>query len=103
MDTIQSINQITTNPSVRNGKPCLAGTGIKVTDIVIAHLFHQRTLSEIASDFNLSLAPVYAALAFYYEHKLALDEDIRQQISTARAAREQRLGSSKTFTTLASG
>lgn len=40
MNVIQSIDLITKNPSVRGGKPCIAGTGLRVTDLVIAHLFH---------------------------------------------------------------
>lgn len=84
MTIVQSIDLITTNPAIRNGRPCLAGTGLRVTDLVLAHLFHQRTLDEVAADYELSLAQVYAALAYYYEHKAELDLDLRQQILAAR-------------------
>jgi uncharacterized protein (DUF433 family) len=84
METIRSINLIATNPNVRGGRPCIAGTGLRVTDIVMAYLFHHRSPSELASDYDISLAQVHAALAYYYEHKTEPDEDIRQQLVKAR-------------------
>lgn len=89
MDVIQSINLIAKNPAVRNGKPCVAGTGLRVTDLVIAHLFHKRSPEEIASDYQLSLSQVYASLAYYFQHKDELDEDIRDQILNVRTAKEE--------------
>jgi uncharacterized protein (DUF433 family) len=93
MATIESINLISIDPNVRGGRPCIAGTGLRVTDVVMATLFHQRTPSEIASDYAISLAQVHAALAYYYQHKIDLDADIRQQIETAREMKEKRVGS----------
>ena len=93
MATIQSIELITTDADVRGGRPCIGGTGIRVTDIVMAQLFHQRTPDEISSDYALSLAQVHAALAYYYEHKGELDADIRRQIKTAQELKGKRVGS----------
>lgn len=95
METIQSINLIAINPKVRGGRPCIAGTGLRVTDVVMATLFHKRTPSEIASDYDVSLAQVHAALAYYYEHKAEVDEDLRKQIATARDYQEKQVGSGK--------
>jgi hypothetical protein len=36
---------------------------------------------------------VYAALAYYYEHKDEIDQEIRQQITRAQLLRERRVGS----------
>lgn len=74
MDTIISINLISTNPNVRSGRPCIAGTTIEVSVIAIAKIVHMQTPDEIASDYRLSLAQVYAALAYYYDHKAEMDE-----------------------------
>jgi uncharacterized protein (DUF433 family) len=88
MEVVQSIDLITKNPAVRGGRPCIAGTSLRVTDLVMANLFHGRTPDVIAADYELSLALVHAALAYYYQHKRELDEDIRQQILRARTAKE---------------
>ena len=92
MDVIQSINLITKNPAVRGGRPCIVGTGLRVTDLVVAHLLHRRSPEEIASDYEIPLAQVYAALAYYYQHKDELDEDIRHQILNARTAKGKNTG-----------
>ena len=92
MLTIESINLITTDPAVRGGRPCIAGTGLRVIDVVMAALFHQRSPGEIAADYDRSLAEVHAALAYYYQHKEALDADIREVITTAEAYKAQGIG-----------
>lgn len=91
MDMVLSINLITSNPKVRNGRPCIAGTGLRVTDIMMASIYHMQTPDELAVGFGISLAQVHAALAYYYEHQTELDEDIRAQIAEARAIREQHI------------
>ena len=55
------------------------------------------TPDELAADYELSLAQVYAALAYYYAHKSELDLDIRVQIDKARALKEQAVGRSSTL------
>ncbi len=92
MNIVQNIDFIVKNPDVRGGRPCIDGTGLRVTDLVMAHLFHRRTPDEIASDYEISLAQVYASLAYYYEHKAELDEDIRQQVLAAQKAKEELTG-----------
>jgi uncharacterized protein (DUF433 family) len=84
METMLSIDLISSNPAARGGQPCIAGTGLRVTDVIIAHLFHDQTPDEIAVGFSVPLAGVHAAFAYYYEHKSELDSAIRQQIETAR-------------------
>lgn len=94
MTTLESINLISIDPTIRAGRPCIAGTGLRVTDIVMAHLFHHRTPDDIVVDYEIALAQVYAALAYYYEHKAMLDADIRQQLQIARTLKEKRIGNS---------
>lgn len=89
METILSINLITTNPNVRGGRPCIAGTVLRVSDVVMAHLYHDQTGDEIAVAYTVSLASVYAALAYYYEHRADIDADLRAQIQTARRLKEE--------------
>ena len=93
METIERIDLISTNPAVRGGRPCIAGTSLRVIDVVMAHLFHSRTPGQIAADYERSLAEIHAALAYYYQHKDALDADIRQQVARAQQLKEEGVGS----------
>ena len=93
MQTILSIDLITTDTAIRGGRPCLAGTSLRVTDIAMANLYHLRSADQIAADYELSLAQVHAALAYYYQHKTELDADIRKQVMAARQLKEQSGGS----------
>lgn len=83
METILNINLIRSNPKVRGGRPCIVGTGLRVSDVALAHLCHHQTPDEIAAGYAVPLAAVYAALAYYYEHKADIDADLREQIQQA--------------------
>lgn len=73
-------------PGVCGGKPRIAGHRIKVQDVVIWHERMGLCPDEIVSQHpGITLADVYAALAYYYDHL----EEIRQQIREDEAyARE---------------
>lgn len=89
MSIIQSIELISTDPNVRDGRPCIAGTGLRVVDIVMANLLHDRTPGQIAADYEIDLAKVHAGLAYYYQHQHELDADIQEQIVIVREAKAQ--------------
>ena len=94
MSTItRAIDLIVSDPQVRGGRPVIAGTGICVSDIAAATVYHQQTPDEIALGYKLSLAQVHAALAYYYQHKAEIDDEIRQRAERSRAMKEQRIGS----------
>jgi uncharacterized protein (DUF433 family) len=93
METIQSINLIATNPKVRGGRPCIAGTGLEVSTIATARIVHNRTPEEIASDYEISLAEVHAALSYYYAHKEKIDASIRERHKIAQELKEQLIAS----------
>lgn len=91
--TIHPINTIVSDPAIRGGRPIIAGTTLKVADVVVVHVLHQKTPDEVASWFRIPLADVYAALAYYYANRAAIDEDIREQDRLAREFKAQRIGS----------
>lgn len=70
---------IEVDEGVRGGKPCLTGTRISVSDVVIWHLRMGQSLDEIAAHRNLSLAGLYAAIAYYYDHKEEIDNMIEEE------------------------
>ena len=75
--TTLEIKEIISDPNVRDGRPVIKGTGIKVTDIMFTHTTGDKlSAEEIATNFQLDVGQVHAALAYYYLHKAELDEQI---------------------------
>jgi excisionase family DNA binding protein len=74
--TIYAIEHIARTPGVRGGVPCVAGTRISVGDVVVASDAGWEA-AVIAQEFGLTLAQVYAALAYFHDHP----DDIRRQLS----------------------
>lgn len=77
--TIQPIisEHIEITPGVCGGKPRIAGHRIKVQDIVIWHERMGMSPDEILYHYpSITLADVYAALAYYHDHL----QEIRHQI-----------------------
>jgi uncharacterized protein (DUF433 family) len=89
METVKSINLITTNSNIRNGRPCVAGTSLEVAVIAVARIVHEHTPEQIAANYDLPLAEVYAALSYYYAHKTEIDADIRRQKELAQTLKER--------------
>ena len=65
-------------PGVSGGKPRIAGHRITVQDIVIWHDRLGKSADEIATDYELTLANVYAALAYYFDHREEIDKSIEE-------------------------
>jgi uncharacterized protein (DUF433 family) len=83
---IESVVQhIEATPGVRGGKPRIAGTRICVSDVVI-WTEQGRSPYEIVADFpHLTLADVYAALAYYHDHQVEIDRQIKDSEDFAAA------------------
>lgn len=76
MDTIAS--HIESTPEVTGGKPRVAGHRITVQNIAIWHERLGLSADEIATQYGLSLADIYAALAYYYDHREEIDRSIHE-------------------------
>jgi len=81
--------RITSRPGVLSGKPCISGRRIAVEHIVIWHERLGDSADKIASDYDLELADVYAALAYYFAHREEIDRSIREGEDFARRLREE--------------
>ena len=69
-----SKEHITKTPGICGGKACIAGHRIRVMDIVAYHEKWGRSAYEIVDIFpDITLADVYAALAYYHDHKDEID------------------------------
>jgi uncharacterized protein (DUF433 family) len=74
---------ITTTPEVRGGRPRVAGTGVTVQRIVGWYKLG-LTPEQIADELgHLSLAQVYAALAFYHANRDEIEAAIAAEEETA--------------------
>lgn len=78
---------IETSADVRGGRPHIADTRLTVADIVLMYLHLGQSLEEIAGKYDLSLAAVYAAMAYYYDHQEEIDRSITTDQEFAEAFR----------------
>ena len=74
--TIALDRYIETTPDIRGGRPRIADTRLTVADITLMYLRLGQSLEEIAGKYDLSLAAVYAAIAYYYDHQEKIDRSI---------------------------
>ena len=71
---------ITRHPFIRSGSPCIAGTGLRVTDIVTLMQYQKMQAAEIAAHYELEQSQVDDALTYYAQNTEAVDADIQKQI-----------------------
>jgi uncharacterized protein (DUF433 family) len=68
---------IESTPDTCGGKPRIAGTRIRVQDVVVWHDRMGLSADEIVSRYpHLALADVYAALAYYHDHLQEIESDM---------------------------
>ncbi len=76
-------------PGVAGGKPRIAGHRITVQNIAIWHERLGKSADEIAAEYDLTLADVYAALAYYFDHREEIDQAIKEGEAFAEALRQR--------------
>ena len=92
---VATIDLINIDPRLCHGQPHIAGTRIRVQDVV---MFQRNGWSpeQIVAEFaELRLAQVYAALAYYHDHPSEIDAQIDAAESIGSDANSQRLQSLK--------
>ena len=71
------INHISLN---EQGVAYIAGTTLKVAFLVIDVQTWKLSVEQIQENYpSLSLSQIYAALAYYYDHKFVIDTQIREE------------------------
>lgn len=78
MSVLQLSNKIEMTPGVAGGQPRIAGTRITVKQIAIWHEFMGKSADEIATEYDLALSDIYAALSYFFDHR----EEIMHAIQT---------------------
>ncbi len=75
-----------------DGVPLIEGTTTKVIEVALDRLAHHWDADEIQRQYpHLSLAQIYGALAYYYDHEEELNRDIEHRLSTVESIRQRRL------------
>ena len=64
---------VTRTPGVCGGKPCIVGTRIRVWDVAVLTEMGRSPDEVLVAYPHLSLADVYGALTYYYDHKAEID------------------------------
>jgi uncharacterized protein (DUF433 family) len=87
--SVQTLDQhIEITPGVLGGKPRVAGHRISVQDIVIWHDRLGKGADEIATEYDLTLADVYAALAYYFDHRGEIESSIQKSEDLSNSLRK---------------
>lgn len=69
-----AIIHIESTPGICGGQPRVAGHRITVRQIVTWHDRMGLSADEIAVQYGLSVADVYAALTYYFDHQADVDQ-----------------------------
>jgi uncharacterized protein (DUF433 family) len=79
---------ISTRPDVMSGRPCIAGTRVRVMDIVAARQagVPDDQLLEYFSSRSLTRSELHAALAYYYDHQDEIDAALAEDAELGRQA-----------------
>ena len=69
--------------------PTIAGTTMKVVELVLAHLAYGWSPEELHFQFpHLTLGQVHSALAYYWDHRQEMDRDIESRLKRADQLRQ---------------
>lgn len=83
-------SHIEIKPEVCGGKPCVAGTRIRVQDIYVWHSLQGQSADEIVSRFpTLTLGDVFAALAYYWDHQEEISQQMRDETAFVEDLKRQ--------------
>ena len=80
---------ITSTPGICEGKPCIAGTRIRVWDIAVLAQAGQSPDEILLAYPHLSLADVHAALAYYYDNRTAIEQQAVEDLQFAEQMRQE--------------
>jgi uncharacterized protein (DUF433 family) len=81
-------------PGICGGKACLKGHRIRVQDVVALSEVQGREPDEIADIYQVPLAQVHVALAYYFENMDEIREEMRRGEQIVERLKEQMQGRS---------
>ena len=86
---------IVSQPDVKGGRPCIAGTSITVHRIVTWYK-QGFTPEQIADEYeHLNLAQVYAALAYYHANQATIEAELAAEDTAIERLEQEHYKESK--------
>jgi len=76
---IEAIEYIEKTPGICGGAPRIAGRRTRVSEIAVWHIRNNISVLETAKRLDLTLAQVYAALSYYYDHAAEIEAELMQE------------------------
>lgn len=73
-----AIGHVVSTPDTCGGAPRIAGTRIRVSQVVLMTEQGMSADEVIRSLPHLTLGQVYGALSYYHDHQTQIDDEIRQ-------------------------
>lgn len=80
---------ITHDDEIRSGDPRIEGTRITVFDIKRRVIDNDEDPHVVAGEYELSMADLFHALTYYYDHRDELTEREREAAATRREGERQ--------------
>ncbi|HEY2882808.1 MAG TPA: DUF433 domain-containing protein [Pirellulales bacterium] len=75
-------------PGVCGGKPRITGTRIRVQDVYVWHELQGKSADEIVVEYpQLTVADVYAALAYFWDHRAEIAPQMKAEEDFVAAVR----------------
>ncbi len=71
-------DHIEISPGIAGGKPHIAGHRITVQNIVVWYDRLGKSADEIATEYDLNLSDIHAALTYYFDHRDEIDRSIEE-------------------------
>jgi uncharacterized protein (DUF433 family) len=88
--SVQSLDRhIEITPGIAGGKPRIAGRRITVQNIVVWHEQAGMSVDEICAEYQLGLAEVHAALAYYFDHRSEIDLSLKESTEFVELLKKQ--------------
>jgi uncharacterized protein (DUF433 family) len=86
-----SYPHISVQSQVMSGRPCIAGTRVRVMDIVAARQagVPEDELLEYFSSRTLTRSELHSALAYYYDHQDEIDAALAEDSELGKQAERQ--------------
>ncbi|MGM0575287.1 MAG: DUF433 domain-containing protein [Myxococcota bacterium] len=78
-----------------DGTPVIAGTSIKVVEVVLDHVAYGWSPEELHFQHpHLSMGQIHSALAYYWDHKANFERDIERRLERVEDLRRAAAGRS---------